>query len=83
MQKLLKFGILLCVLLTLSAYGTKEINPLGSFFGAQDDSDPLKLGANPTFPAKQKNTHSHRGTRACPTNSCRPFATPYSRLIRG
>ncbi|CAM4074045.1 RICIN domain-containing protein [Campylobacter armoricus] len=39
-----------------TACSTKEqnINPLGRSFGAMNDSDPLKIGKNPTPPAKQK-----------------------------
>ncbi|EOB4992188.1 RICIN domain-containing protein [Campylobacter upsaliensis] len=76
MQKLLKFGILLCVLLTLSACGTKEINPLGSSFGAKDDNDPLKLGANPTFPAKQKTPTLIEGRNLVPQTNVVPLPRP-------
>ncbi|MCV3553351.1 RICIN domain-containing protein [Campylobacter sp. CNRCH_2013_0898h] len=54
MQKL-RFMMILSVFITFFiGCSSKEINPLGRSFGEFSDGDPLKIGKNPTPPAKQK-----------------------------
>lgn len=74
--KLLKFGLLFLTLLALSACGTKEINPLGTAFGKKDEGDPLRLGANPTPPAKQKSPELVDGSNLVPKSALVPLLRP-------
>ncbi|EAK1935986.1 cytolethal distending toxin subunit A [Campylobacter jejuni] len=54
MQKI-KFVMIISALMTFFiGCSSKEINPLGRSFGEFNDGDPLKIGKNPTPPAKQK-----------------------------
>ncbi|EPA1555302.1 RICIN domain-containing protein [Campylobacter lari] len=55
MQKI-KFIMMLSALMILfiGCSSKEQINPLGRSLGKMNDNDPLKIGKNPTPPAKQK-----------------------------
>ena len=52
MQKIIVF--ILCCFMTFFLYACsskfENVNPLGRSFGEFEDTDPLKLGLEPTFP---------------------------------
>lgn len=71
-----KFGILFFILFAFCACSVKEVNPLGTSFGAIDDGDPLKLGDNPTPPAKQKIPSLVDGSNLVPRTTNSPLPRP-------
>lgn len=56
MQKIIVF--ILCCFMTFFLYACsskfENVNPLGRSFGEFEDTDPLKLGLEPTFPTNQE-----------------------------
>nr|MCR6777719.1 cytolethal distending toxin subunit A [Campylobacter lari] len=55
MQKI-KFVMILSILIIffIGCSSKEQFNPLGRSLGGVNDIDPLKIGKNPTPPAKQK-----------------------------
>lgn len=53
-MKKIKYSLFFLVFAVIfSACSTKELNPLGRSYGDMYDNDPLKIGKEPTKPAKQ------------------------------
>lgn len=60
-----KIGVIFVFLLIVGC-GSKQINPLGRSFGAWNNPDPLKLGAKPKIPIKQKVPMLFSGSKLVP-----------------
>ncbi|MCR6576833.1 RICIN domain-containing protein [Campylobacter insulaenigrae] len=71
MQKSILF-LLIALIFSACFSKNSDFNPLGRSFGAIDDIDPLKLGANPTIPEKQETPSLIDGSNLVPLTPLNP-----------